>query len=152
MEDFFYRKFEFRRTHDDDACPGEQKCAVSRGRPINNAIRQNTSSSPKGLTIRREWSRNPPRELVSECCSRCPLFPSKPSQDHASQVVAAAANSASRLKRLIDSKLAPILFGPDDLSARRCAAYFGYLNAEHRSDKNRFPKKKPEKTKLGDID
>jgi len=57
----------------------------------------------------------------------------------------AAVDSAVRLKKLVDAKLAPIVFKDVPLSARRCSALFGYLNAENRSDKNRIPKDKKQK-------
>jgi hypothetical protein len=103
------------------------------------------------LATKREWIKNPPEQLVSNCCKNCPLFPSKPGQENVPQAILAAANSASRLQKLVDGKLAPIIFGPDDLSARRVAAYFGLKSAEGRSDKNRFKKEK-EKPKVDYID
>lgn len=122
------------------------------GRPINSAIYQNTSNTPKGLKTRKEWTRNTPQELITESCRRCPLLPSKPGQDKVSQALIAAADSANRLKRLVDGKLAALVFSdPDDLSARRVAAYMGLLNAEARSDKNRFKKQK-ESPKVDYID
>jgi hypothetical protein len=94
---------------------------------------------------------NPPREIVADCCKRCPLFASKPGQDKTFPHIKAAAESASRLKRLIDSKLAFIVFGPNDVSARRASALFGLLAAENRSERKGIkeasnPKKKSRTT------
>lgn len=87
---------------------------------------------------------NPPRDLINDCCKHCPLFPSKSGYVEIPQNIIAAADSAARLKRQLDNNLASIIYGPDDISARRAAALDAYMNAESRSDKNRFAK--PEKT------
>lgn len=91
---------------------------------------------------------DPPRELVDETCRRCPLFPSKASQQDVPQTVLAAAERGSTLKRLIDTKVAQIIFKPDDISAKRYTAMVAYLQAEARSDKNRFPKNEDKKPKI----
>ena len=105
------------------------------------------------MKTRAEWIKNPPEELVKDCCQHCPLFPSKPGQEHASPAIIAAYDSAARLKRLIDAKLAPIIFrDPNLLSARRCAALFGYNEAEAKSERNRIPKDKKQNKKVDFID
>lgn len=104
------------------------------------------------MKARAEWIKNPPEELVNDCCKHCPLFPSKPGQEHESVAVIAAYDSAARLKRLIDAKLAPIIFkDPNLLSARRCAALFGFNEAEARSERNRIPKEPKNKKKNVDY-
>jgi hypothetical protein len=96
----------------------------------------------------KERMENPHPEIVEKCCKSCPLLPSKPSSQNVNQNILAAADSASRLKKLIDGKLAQIMFGPNDLSARRCSAYLAYLNAIDKSEENRFKEidKKPSNT------
>jgi hypothetical protein len=89
----------------------------------------------------KERTENPNPTLVSGCCTKCPLLASKPGNNQPLQHVLAAADSASRLKKLVDGKIVSVVFSkPDDLSAKRVAAYFGYLNAEAKSERNRFKK------------
>jgi hypothetical protein len=71
------------------------------------------------------------------------LFPSKPGQENVSQNILAAVDSAARLKRQLENGLAQILYGSDDISAKRAKALEAYENAEARSDKKRFKTKKP---------
>jgi hypothetical protein len=95
---------------------------------------------------------NPPRELVNSCCNNCPLLASKPGHVFISQNILAAADSAARLKRQLESNLATIIYGPDDISARRAAALDAYMDAESRSDKNRFAKPKKTSNKIPEND
>jgi hypothetical protein len=87
----------------------------------------------------KERTENPDPIIVQGCCQKCPLLPSKPGYENVNQNVIAAAESANRLKRLIDANIANLVFkDKDDLGARRVAALFGYLNAESKSESNRF--------------
>lgn len=86
-----------------------------------------------------EMIANPPREVVEYECSKCPLFPSKAGNEKVGQHVLAAVESASRLKRAIETKTAPLIFkNANDLSAKRCAMYYAYVNAENRSERKRL--------------
>jgi len=99
-----------------------------------------------------EAIKNPPQDLVKDCCNHCPLLPSKSGQTYVSQNIIAAADSAARLKRQLDNNLASILYGPDDISARRAAALDAYINAEARSDKERFAKPNQTSNKIPETD
>jgi hypothetical protein len=94
--------------------------------------------------------KNVTRETINSCCKNCPLLPSKPNHRQTSQVILAAADSAARLKRQLESGMAQIIYGPNDISARRAAALDAYIVAESRSDKERFSttKKSPEKREI----
>jgi hypothetical protein len=70
------------------------------------------------------------------------LYPSKPGRENVAQHILAASDSAARLKKQLDNGLAQIIYGKDDISAKRAKALEAHEEAEARSEKKRYPKKK----------
>ena len=136
-----FQRLEFRRRHE-DICPGEEKCAKTKGRPIFAAIAQR--SRPGQM---KEAIANVSRELILDCCKHCPLEASKPGKEKVGQHVLAAAESASRLKQMIDSNVAQLVYKPGEISARRCAALMAMSQAENRSTAEGFKEAKKKSNK-----
>lgn len=105
----------------DDECPGEERCAISKNRPIYQKIVQITTAKQM-----REVQRNPPRDLVEATCNKCPLKESKPGVIYYPQNLLAAAEKASTLNKRIK---AGITYTEDEISPRCLAALVGLAAA-----------------------
>src|ERR1043165_281524 len=114
VEDFFFSRLELRHKLGDDECPGEERCALSKKRPLYRAIAVKTTAKEM-----REMQRNPPRELVEATCAKCPLLESKPGIKYYPQNLLAAAEKASLLSKRIN---AGIHYTEDNISPRCLAA------------------------------